>query len=96
MALIKKITLENGISVNYHRIVSITNIVNNELIVEIASYTSKSKRDEEKDALKKGTKMDVFIKTKFENFDYSENLTVSEAYEYIKQLERFESAKDDI
>lgn len=96
MALIKKITLENGISVNYHRIVSITNIVNNQTIIEIASYTSKSKRDEEKDALKKGAKMDVFIKTKFENFDYSENLSVSDAYEYIKQLERFENSKDDI
>ena len=49
MALIKNIELDNGVMVNYHRIVSlnkITNICNN---IEVASYTTKDKREEEKE-----------------------------------------------
>ena len=49
MALNKKIELKNGVIVNYHRIVSINKITNNANIIEIASYTSKEKRDEEKE-----------------------------------------------
>ena len=48
MALIKEITLENGIIINYHRVVSVNNITNHSSIIEVASYTSKAKREEEK------------------------------------------------
>ena len=49
MALDKTIVLNNGITVNYHRIVSINNITNNQSIIEVASYTSSEKRQEEKE-----------------------------------------------
>ena len=42
MALKKEIELENGIIVNYHRIVSINKITNDCNIIEVASYTSLS------------------------------------------------------
>ena len=48
MALLKEIELENGVKVNYHRIVSLVKITNNANIIELASYTSKEKRQEEK------------------------------------------------
>ena len=38
MALIKEIVLDNGTTLNYHRIVSLNKIVNKSNIIEIASY----------------------------------------------------------
>lgn len=96
MALIKKITLENGISTNYHRVVSINNIINCETVLEVASYTTKSKREEEKQAIKNGDKMDIYIHTEFIPLEYDKNLNVDSAYEYLKLSEVFENAKDDI
>ena len=46
MALNKSITLENGVTVNYHRVVSVNSITNKASIIEIASYISKEKREE--------------------------------------------------
>jgi hypothetical protein len=95
MALIKSMTLENGIIVNYHRVVSVTNITNHETIIEVASYTSKSKREEEKTALKENKPMNVYIFTNRLSLPYSQTLDVSEAYEYMKTLEDFDGAKND-
>ena len=47
MALKKLITLDNGIPLSYHRIVSLNKITNNCNIIEIASYVSEEKRQEE-------------------------------------------------
>ena len=44
MGLEKNITLPNGVRLNYHRIVSVNVITNHQNIVEVASYTSKAKR----------------------------------------------------
>lgn len=54
MALSKKITLESGVAVNYHRVVSVNTITNHANVIELASYTSKAKRTEEKAALEAG------------------------------------------
>lgn len=48
MALSKRITLANGITTNYHRVMSVNTITNNQNIIEVTSYTSKAKRAEEK------------------------------------------------
>ena len=96
MAIIKEITLENGVSVNYHRIVSVNNITNHASIIEIAGYTSKAKREEEKEALQNGTAMNVFIHPKYINLPYDEDLNVISAYEYIKTLPEFENCEDDV
>ena len=47
MALNKKIELENGVEVNYHRIVSLNKITNISNVIEIASYTNKKQREKE-------------------------------------------------
>ena len=100
MALNKKIELDNGVITNYHRIVSINQIVNNQTLIEVASYTDKSKREEEQQAYKTaketGTfpEMNVFIDTKFINKEYAEEESVESAYDYIKTLDEFKGAKD--
>ena len=92
MGLKKSIILDNGITVSYHRIVSINNITNVCNIIEVASYTSKEKREEEKNAIENATEMNVFINTEYINKEYTENLTIKEAYEYLKTLDEFKDA----
>ena len=95
MGLKKEIILDDGVIVNYHRIVSINNITNVCNIIEIASYTSKEKRQEEKDAIENATEMNVFINTEYINKEYTENLTIKEAYEYLKTLEKYKNASNE-
>lgn len=94
MALLKEIELENGVIVKYHRIVSINKITNNQTIVEVASYTTEEKREEEKEAIKNGTSMNVFIDTNYYNFDYNENDNIQDYYNKLKELDKFKDAED--
>lgn len=95
MALIKEIELNNGIKVNYHRIVSVNNVTNHASIIEIASYTSKEKREQEKEAFERKEFIDVFKETKFIEKEYEEELNVVSAYEYLKTLDEFSGSIDD-
>ena len=95
MALIKEIELKNGVKVNYHRIVSVNNITNHVSIIEVASYTSKEKREQEKEAFEKGKFIDAFKETKFIEKEYEEDLNVVSAYEYLKTLPEFSGCTDD-
>lgn len=100
MALQKQIELENGIVLNYHRITSLNKITNINNIIEISSYTSENQRQKEKEyqlefqntnfSLKK--QLDVFIETEFISIPYKENMTIAEAYEYIKTLDKYKNA----
>ena len=94
MALSKMIVLDNGIPVNYHRIVSVNNITNHASIIAVASYTSTEKRQEEKEALKNKKSMNVFIYTTYINKEYTPDLDVVSAYAYIKTLDKFYMAKN--
>ena len=96
MALIKEIILNNGISTTYHRVVSVTCMANVHNIIEVASYTSSSKREEEKSALPTGEEHNVFIDTTFYNTNYDQNMTVTSAYGYLKTLPEFADAEDDL
>lgn len=95
MALIKSIELPNGVTVNYHRVVSVNNITNHASIIEVASYTSKEKREEEQQALANNEKMNVFIDTKHIPIEYDQNLNVVSAYEYLKTTEKYFDSEDD-
>ena len=48
MALQKEIVLENGMVLNYHRVVSINKITNFKNNIEIASYINSEQREKEK------------------------------------------------
>lgn len=95
MALIKSITLDNGITVNYHRVVSVNNITNHESLIEVASYTSAEKRQEEKAALQNNQSMNVFIHTEYLSNDYDPLMNVNSAYAYLKTLDKFADAASD-
>ncbi len=97
MALQKQIELDNGVIVNYHRIVSINKITNNATIIEVASYTSKEKRQEEIDyyaSADEDKTMNVFIHTTYINAEYDENKTIQDLYEFLKTTDKFINAED--
>lgn len=100
MALKKEIELENGIVLNYHRVVSINKITNNSNIIEIASYINATKREDEKKAIQNGQQigeaipMDIFIHTSYINKEYDKNETIEEVYKYLKTTEKFKDAED--
>ena len=93
MALIKEIELDNGVKVNYHRVVSINKVTNVQNIIEIASYTSKEKRQEEIE--KNGQEMNVFIHTNYISTEYNANINIENVYDYLKTLEQFKDAIND-
>ena len=94
MALKKKIELENGVIVNYHRIVSLNKVTNNSNIIEVASYTSEEKRQEEIEAIKNNQEINIFIHTNYINKEYNENETIEDVYKYLKTTEQFRDAED--
>ena len=102
MALNKKIELNNGVTTTYHRIVSIQQFINQETIIEVASYTSKEKREEEKAALAKAREggeypeTNIHIETEYIPKQYEEkNNNVQDMYAYLKTLEKFKGSKDE-
>jgi len=95
MAILKSIELQNGITVNYHRVVSVNNVTNHASIIEVASYTSKAKREEEKEKLANNEEMDIFINSDYLETPYDPDLNVISAYEYLKTTEKYSGAEDD-
>ena len=96
MAIIKEITLENGVVLNYHRVVSVNNITNQASIIEVAGYTSKEKREEEKEKIENAQPMNIFIDTKYLDVPYDADLNVISAYEHIKTLDYYSNCTDDM
>lgn len=95
MALLKKIELDSGIILNYHRIVTITKVTNHATIIEVAGYTSKEKRELEVQQLACGDAITAYIDTSFMSVDYDENTTIKDWYAYLKTTEKYSGAEDD-
>lgn len=96
MALKKDITLNNGIVLNYHRIVSVNAITNRATKIEVASYVNEEQRNKEKNWYETGglEDMNVFIVTNVYTTEYNNGLNVNNAYEYIKELDQFVGSED--
>ena len=97
MALKKEIILDNGIIVNYHRIVSINEMINNSIIIQIASYINENERKKEIDyynSLDEDKRINVFIESTIINKEYSENENIKDIYNYLKTIEKFKDAED--
>ena len=95
MALVKEIELDSGVPVRYHRVVSVNTITNVQDTLEVASYTSQAKREEELAALAAGEPMSVFISTRYISAPYGSCPTVTRAYEWLKaNVEDFADAED--
>ena len=94
MALYKEIALDNGVTVNYHRVTSVNTITNRSSIIEITSYTSEEKREEEKEKIANREPMNIFTSTEYLSTDYNKDLNVDSAYEYLKELDKFKDSED--
>lgn len=97
MALKKEIEFENGLILNYHRIVSLNKITNQSNIIEIASYANERKREEEKTYYENNDRtqpMNIYIETTYINKDYDENENIEDAYSYLKTLEQYKNAEN--
>ena len=78
MALFKELSLANGVTVRYHRIVSLNCITNVCNLIEVASYTGQN----------------VFIDTTVYAASYKQDMTITDAYAFLKALPVFSEAED--
>lgn len=95
MAIEKNETQPNGVPLSYWRIVSLTCVVNNQSIIEVAGYVNAEKRREEQQANPEEG-CDVYIDTRYITLEYDPNMSVSKAYDYIKTLPEFSDSTDVI
>lgn len=94
MALLKEISLENGIIINYHRINTVLIHTNNQIIIEVSSYVNQEQREKEKSAIENKEEMNIFIETEYFDIKYDEEFSVIKAYDYLKTLDKYKNTKD--
>ena len=94
MALGKSIELSNGVMVKYHRVTSLNIITNIHNVVEISSYTSEEKRQEELRAQENEESTNIYIHTTIMSVPYDQEATVESTYEYLKTLPIFDGSED--
>lgn len=101
MAIKKKITADNGIVTEYHRIALMSVDVNNQNTILVHSYLFEEGRQVEKD-YSSGLYRDVeeglftfpYVSAQYINCEYDPDMTIKRAYEYLKTLPQFEGAED--
>ena len=95
MALFKIIKDVNGVPLTYHRINDIRHVTNDKTYIDIVSYITKEDREKEQNQPKYSPNREEIYKTpSIEVMDYNSDLSIDEAYEYLKTLPRFEGAED--
>lgn len=95
MGIRKDETLPNGVPLQYFRIVSLTCVVNQQSIIEVAGYISQEEREREQAAiLNPDEGCDVFVDTRYIAVDYDPDLSVNKAYELIKAMPEYAGAVD--
>jgi len=97
MALKKKIKQPNGVELEYHRIAMVTIETNQQTTVLVRSYVNAEGRKYELDyAEGKITGEPVFPYTSgaYRSFEYSEDMDITNAYEWLKKQPDFEGAED--
>lgn len=88
MALLKPITQEDGVVTNYHRILFLNCVVNHHIDIAVLSYLNQEGRQSESNE-SRPYKTSITYCT-----DYIENMTIEDAYNYLKSLPEFEGAED--
>ena len=97
MALQKEIILDNGIKVNYHRIVNTSILVNKSITIEVGSYIDNEQRNKEKQVILNNYETDdtdIFIHTTYIEMEYKEEINIEEVYNYLKTLDLFKNCID--
>lgn len=90
MALKKSIRQNDGVTTGYHRILFLQQTVNRQNSIAVFSYVDEEAREAEVN----NTIEQPYIVSKTYETDYSEDMTIETAYEYLKTLPEFEGAED--
>ena len=88
MAIIKEIKQEDGVTTSYHRILALTQTINSHNSIEVLSYVDAKSRETENAEVRPYKQGITF------ELEYDENMTIADAYNYLKTLELFEGAKN--
>lgn len=88
MALKKEIRQNDGVVTTYHRIFFIQSIINSHDSIAVYSYI-----DEKGRAMENGENRPYKVVITYEK-DYIEDMTIEDAYNYLKTLPDFEGAED--
>ena len=103
MAIKKKITEKNGVTLSYHKISMINVQVNQQVTILVESYIDESGRQYEKDysqGLIDGEPIFPYTHAEYINIPYDENMElfsgniVKKAYEWLKKQEKYKDAID--
>lgn len=95
MGLSVERTLDNGVTLDYWRVVRVDCITNGPRIIEVAGYTSQDKRLEEKNAIAQGSTHNVYVHTEFFEAEADNGgMSCEQAYEFLKTLDAFAQASD--
>ena len=87
MALYKEIRQNDGVRTTYHRIMFLQQTVNRQNSIAVLSYTDEEARKFEQDGEYRPYRHSVTYEV-----DYNPNMTVMDAYEYLKTLDVFAGA----
>lgn len=90
MAIMKAITQKDGVTTNYHRILYVQNMPNSHTSIAVLSLVSDEVREEQK----AGDIEHPYTHSVTYETEEHDDLTVSEAYDYLKTLPAFEGAED--
>ena len=101
MAIKKKVTEENGVVTEYHRIALVQMEVNQQNTILVHSYLSEAGRQIEKDYAA-GKYQDIefgmmkwpYVHAEYLNCEFDGEMTVSKAYEWLKTLPTYEGAEN--
>lgn len=100
MALKKGIVGEDGVALSYHRIVSISMIINGITTIEVGSYINQKYRENQlhnESVSSEDVEREIippYILPRYYLLPYTDDMTVKKAYEYLKTLPEFEGAED--
>lgn len=88
MALEKAVKQENGLMLNYHRVLFIHSAINTHTSIAVRSYLDKESRELET------VNQTPYNQVVTYETDYVENMTIEDAYEYLKSIPTFAEAID--
>lgn len=90
MALQKQIKQADGVTTNYHRIMSVTVTTNRQNSIAVFSYVDNDSREAEKG----NTMAQPYQKAVTYETAYDPTMTIEKAYAFLKTLPLFEGAVD--
>ncbi len=90
MAIKKEIRQDDGVTTSYHRILYLDTTINSHNSIAVVSYIDSAARAAEQG----NAEQQPYMRAITYETDYVENMTVEQAYDYLKTLPEFEGAED--